>query len=171
MLPSVNDLVRPQRRVVDQLPLAGVAMLMPGMLVVSRWMPMGRLYMMDAVWRCWFSWGVEGFGADDVGDGVLTAPVGGGREGDAGGVAVDRVAVGGGLETPALLGGLGAVEAGLFEAKPAPGEAAGEDVEGDVGGVFLVVAEGGDGIFRGGVAVWGRRWGRWQGHLRGRRRG
>ena len=39
MLPSVRDFVRPQRRVVDQLPVAGVAMsvsiFMPGMLVVS----------------------------------------------------------------------------------------------------------------------------------------
>jgi hypothetical protein len=57
------------------------------------------------------------------------------------------------LEAPALFGGFGAVEAGLFEAEPAPGEAAGEDVEGDVGGVLLMVAEGGDGIFGGGLAV------------------
>src|SRR5205823_97986 len=33
------------------------------------------------------------------------------------------------LEAPALLGGFGAVEARLFDAKPVPGEAAGEDVE------------------------------------------
>ncbi len=45
------------------------------------------------------------------------------------------------------------MEAGLFEAKPAPGEAAGEDVEGDVGGVLLMMAEGGDGIFGGGLTV------------------
>ena len=57
MLRRVSDFVRPQRRVVDQLPVAGVVMFMPGMLVVSWWMPMGRLYMMDAVWRCWFSLG------------------------------------------------------------------------------------------------------------------
>ena len=44
------------------------------------------------------------------------------------------------MEAPALLSGFGAVEAGLFEAEPAPGDAAGEDVEGDVGGVFLMVA-------------------------------
>src|SRR5277367_5247824 len=99
-----------------------------------------------------FVW-VEGFGAGDVGDGVLAGPVWGGREGDAGGVAVDGVTVGGGLEAPALLGGFGAVEAGLFEAEPAPGEAAGEDIEGDVSGVLLVVAEGGDGVFGGGLAV------------------
>ena len=97
--------------------------------------------------------GVEGFGAGDVGDGVLAGPVGRGGEGDARGVAVDGEAVGGGLEAPALLGGFGAVEAGLFEAEPAPGEAAGEDVEGDVGGVLLMVAESGDGVFGGGEAV------------------
>ena len=45
------------------------------------------------------------------------------------------------------------MEAGLFEAEPAPGEASGEDVEGDVGGVFLMMAESGDGVFGGGEAM------------------
>ena len=74
-------------------------------------------------------------------------------EGDAGGVAVGGVAVGGGLEVPAGFGGFGSVEAGELDAEPAPGEAGGEDVEGDVGGVLLVMAEGGDGVFGGGGAV------------------
>lgn len=47
--------------------------------------------------------GRQRFGAGDVGDGVLAAPVWGGREGDARGVAVDSVAVGRRLEAPALL--------------------------------------------------------------------
>src|SRR6202035_4068004 len=90
---------------------------------------------------------------DDVGNGVLCGDVLCWSEGDAGGVAIDRVAVGRGLETPALFGRFGAVEAGFFEAEPAPGEAAGEDVEGDVRRVLLVMAEGGDGIFGGGESM------------------
>ena len=66
---------------------------------------------------------------------------------------VDGVAVGAGLEGPAMFVGLAAVEAGELDARDAVGEAAGEDVEGDVGGVFLVVAERGDGIFAGGLAM------------------
>src|SRR5439155_10394499 len=88
-----------------------------------------------------------------VRDGVLAAPVGGWRDGEAGGVAVDCVAVEGWLELPALFAGFAAVEAGLFEAEAAPGEAGGEDVEGDVGGVLLVVAESGDGVFGDGHTV------------------
>src|SRR5260221_13346311 len=84
---------------------------------------------------------VEGLGTDDVRDRVLAAPVGGGCERDARGVAVDSVAVRGGLELPALLSGFASVEAGLFEAEAAPGEAGVEDVEGDVSGVILVMAE------------------------------
>ena len=97
--------------------------------------------------------GGEGFGGDDVADGVLGGPVGVGDPGEAGGDAIRGEAVGGGLEVPAGLSGFGSVEAGDFETEGALGEAGGEDVEGYMGGVLLVVAEGGDGVLGGGGAV------------------
>ena len=49
--------------------------------------------------------------------------------------------------------GFAAMKAGLFEAEAAPGEPGGKDVEGDVGGVLLMMAERGDGVLGGGHAV------------------
>ena len=89
-----------------------------------------------------------------MGDGVLTGPVSRRCKRKAGGVAIDGEAVGRRLKSPSLLRRFCAVEAGLLEAQPAPGEAGGKDVEGDVGGIFLMMAEGGDGVFGGGQPVW-----------------
>ena len=59
----VRDSVCPQRAVEVQVPVAGVAMSMPGMEVVSWWAPRGREYMTEAVWRRWLSAGARASGA------------------------------------------------------------------------------------------------------------
>ena len=53
-----------------------------------------------------------------------------------------------------MLIGLAAVKAAGFETQPSAGEAGSENVGGNVRGIFLVMAESGDGVLQRGRAMW-----------------
>ena len=95
-----------------------------------------------------------GLDAIEAADGELSAPARGGADGQAGGERIDGAA----FDSPALFVGLAAVEARDFPGDGSVGDAGGDDVGGDVGGILHVVRDRRDGIFggRGAVGVGGR---------------
>src|SRR5580704_3182827 len=83
--------------------------------------------------------GFEGFGFGQPAAGELRGPAFGGEIPEAGRPGIDCA----GLDDPTILAGFGAVEAAGFELEAAPGDARGDDVVGDVGGILQVMGKRG----------------------------